>query len=292
MPTCTFACKYNCSPPAWPSVIRSWIKRGREFQSPMPLMYFEVLLHTSVWVCACVFSHVDVCPLCWGQSDCVWMNNSSSCSTAYGSRVDWYECVRACVSVSSCALGKPTQPFRGSVCPPHRKSDYGTDRHSTSLALSFPSVTFVFVFIENFFSSLLIFSLLCLSLSTLLSSPLLFSCNFPRHGVGSGSGSGSDVQVFPMQPHRRVFVSPLGFGGPHGRAVPHSTDSTMGLYAAKAPLPHITPSCFPSQGHREAQGAPRHQNANPFRALSLPSLPLTYQQSQIHMQIQWERFAK
>lgn len=42
---------------------------------------------------------------------------------------------------------------------------------------------------------------------------------------------------FPMQPHRRVFVSPPGFGGPHGRAVPHSTDSTMGLYAAKPPSP-------------------------------------------------------
>lgn len=47
----------------------------------------------------------------------------------------------------------------------------------------------------------------------------------------------------------------------------------MGLYAAKALHPHITLSCFPHQGHREAQGAPRHQNAFPFHALSGPPPP-------------------
>ena len=89
---------------------------------------------------------------------------------------------------------------------------------------------------------------LCLPLSGLLPSPLLLSDNFPRHGEGSGSSSGSYVRVFPMQLHRKVFVSPPGFRGPRCRAVPRSTDSTMGLYAAKAPLPHASPSCFLSSG--------------------------------------------
>lgn len=120
-----------------------------------------------------------------------------------------------------------------------------------------------------------IFSHLCPSLSDLLSCPLLLSGHFPRHGEGSGGSSGSYVQAFPMQPHRRGFVSPPGFGGPHSRAVPHSTDSTMGLYAAKAPLPRLTPSHFPPQGHRDSQGAPRHQHTNPFNALCRPSLPFT-----------------
>lgn len=82
--------------------------------------------------------------------------------------------------------------------------------------------------------------------------------------------NGSDVQAFPMQLHRRVFVHPPGFGGPHSRAVPLSTDFTMDLYAAKASLAMITTPCFPHQGHSKAQGAPRHQNGNPFHALSCP----------------------
>lgn len=130
-------------------------------------------------------------------------------------------------------------------------------------------------------SSLLIFFFHLWKKTALFSSLLLLSCNFPRHGEGSGSGGGgSYVQVFPMQPHRRGFVPPLGFGGPHSRAVPHSTDSTMGLYAAKASLPHITPSSLPPQGHRDSQRALRHQNAKTFNAQSSPALS----------RIEWEGF--
>lgn len=68
---------------------------------------------------------------------------------------------------------------------------------------------------------------------------------------------------FPMQPHRRSFVSSLGFEGPRSRAVLPSTDSTMGLYAAKASLPHLIPSSPPSSGAQGFIGgtkAPKRQH--------------------------------
>lgn len=182
--------------------------------------------------------------------------------------------VCAFMFVPSCVCVGGDPPNSQTLCvPPNRKLDYDIDidlHHSMSI-FRYNICAILghlhFLSLSYFFSYFLAFAL-----SGFLSSLLLFSGNFPRHGEGSGSSSGSYVQVFPMQPHRRVFVSPLGFGGPHSRAVPHSADSTMGLYAAKAPLPHITPSYFPPQGHRDSQRAPRHQNANPFNALCCPSL--------------------
>lgn len=136
----------------------------------------------------------------------------------------------------------------------------------------FLSITFAPLPLSTLSSLLIFFSIFASHYVAFFSSPSLLSCNFPRHGEGSGSGGGSYIQVFPMQPHRRGFVPPLGFGGPRSRAVPHSTDSTMGLYAAKASLPHITPSSLPPQGHRDSQRALRHQNARTFNAQCSPAL--------------------
>lgn len=103
---------------AHPSVIRRWIKRGREFQSAMSLMCFEVLHHASVgvyvFVCECLY--VDVCLLAHARDDCVWRNNPSSCWATYGSRVDWY--VSVFVPLLCVCLRRAPNPSEA-LCPHH-----------------------------------------------------------------------------------------------------------------------------------------------------------------------------
>lgn len=115
-PTRSFSHKYNCLPLARPSVIRCWVRRGREFQSPMPFVCFEVLRH--------MFSHVDVCILARAVNGCAWMNEPPSCWLA------WILCglICQCLCVSKSLLlcrENPHSPQRLFACPPHRNWDYG-----------------------------------------------------------------------------------------------------------------------------------------------------------------------
>lgn len=70
-----------------------------------------------------------------------------------------------------------------------------------------------------------------------------------------------------MQPHRRAFVSPPSFRGPHSRAMPHSANSTMGLYAAKATLP---PTSYHHTSLRRGTGIHRGHQGTKMPTLSMP----------------------
>lgn len=90
------------------------------------------------------------------------------------------------------------------------------------------------------------------------------------------------MSVFPMQPHRRVFVPPPGFGGPHSRALPTLLTPQWVFMLPSPLLPTFPPPCLPQQGHTNVQG-PGHHGTKMTALLSCPPLSsnlcITCQQS-------------
>lgn len=67
-----------------------------------------------------------------------------------------------------------------------------------------------------------------------------------------------------MQPHRRSFVSPVGFGVPAaGLCSPPLTPQWV-FMLPRPPAPTSLHHALPPQGHGDSQGAQRHRNAKTF----------------------------